>query len=78
MAGLEGLPAQVSGKPLLFVGNHQVLALELALLVGQVYREQGVLMRGLAHPLLFSSQDFAAAPGPFPPTRSASRAPTER
>jgi hypothetical protein len=46
--------------------------------VGQVYREQGVLMRGLAHPLLFSSQDFAAAPGPFPPTRSASRAPTER
>jgi len=78
VAGLEGLPAQVSGKPLLFVGNHQVLALELALLVGQVYREQGVLMRGLAHPLLFSSQDFAAAPGPFPPTRSASRASPER
>jgi len=58
ISGLGGLPEQIPGKPILFVGNHQVLALETGLVVGTVFKEKGILMRGLGHPLLFSSEDF--------------------
>ena len=38
--GLSGVPAQTQGRPMLFVGNHQTLSLDLGLLVSQVYEEK--------------------------------------
>ncbi|KAG5183756.1 Alpha/Beta hydrolase protein [Tribonema minus] len=60
---LAGVPDTCDG-PLLFVGNHQLLALDLPILVARILEEKGVLARGLetgvlarglAHPTLFSS-----------------------
>jgi hypothetical protein len=39
---------------LLLVGNHQTLALDLGVITEQFLREQGVLPRGLAHPVIFA------------------------
>lgn len=36
------------------MGNHSTLALDLAVLSEQFLREQGVLLRGLAHPVIFA------------------------
>lgn len=49
--GLSQIP---EGRPLLLVGNHSTLALDLAVLSEQFLREQGVLLRGLAHPVIFA------------------------
>ncbi|CAM9851569.1 unnamed protein product, partial [Phaeothamnion confervicola] len=52
--GLGGIPDKVRGKggrPLLFVGNHQLLGADLPLLIGRIHREKGILPRGLAHPI---------------------------
>lgn len=54
VSGLGGLPKQeTQTKPIIFVGNHQALALDIGFLVGEVKMQTGVLMRGLAHPFLF-------------------------
>jgi 1-acyl-sn-glycerol-3-phosphate acyltransferase len=49
--GLSGIP---DDRPMLFVGNHQTFALDLGLFVEQILRERGILLRGLAHPAIFS------------------------
>ncbi|KAI3428285.1 hypothetical protein D9Q98_006664 [Chlorella vulgaris] len=49
-----GLGQVPSGRPLLLVGNHQTLALDLGVITEQFLREQGVLPRGLAHPVIFA------------------------
>lgn len=41
-------------RPVLFVGNHQSLALDLGVLVEELLRNKGILLRGLAHPVIFS------------------------
>lgn len=41
--------------PLLFVGNHQFAALDLQLLVADLWQERGIFMRGLAHPVTFTA-----------------------
>merc|ERR1719163_620921 len=69
--GLEGIPDKVEGQPVLFIGNHQTLSLDLGLLVSQVYQDKGILMRGLAHPVLFrgagaAGGGFGAVPGAIP------------
>ncbi|KAG1656602.1 hypothetical protein FOA52_010304 [Chlamydomonas sp. UWO 241] len=51
--GLAGIPADE--RPLLFVGNHQLFALDMTVLAEGVLKETGVLMRGLAHPSLFTT-----------------------
>jgi len=38
----------------LLVGNHQLLGVDLALLIRQFIREKGILPRGLAHPAFFT------------------------
>ncbi len=48
--GLSQIP---EGRPLLLVGNHSTLALDLGVLSEQFLREKGVLLRGLAHPVIF-------------------------
>ena len=70
VAGLSGLPpmpalgapttAPAEGTPrrppVLFVGNHQLIGPDIALLVEAVYRETGALVRGLSHPSNFRPQ----------------------
>eukprot|EP00931_Biecheleriopsis_adriatica_P101366 TRINITY_DN76519_c0_g1_i1.p1 TRINITY_DN76519_c0_g1~~TRINITY_DN76519_c0_g1_i1.p1 ORF type:complete len:866 (+),score=157.64 TRINITY_DN76519_c0_g1_i1:29-2599(+) len=52
--GLEGVPDPADlGRPVIFVGNHQLLALDLGPLVREFLIEKGFAPRGLAHPLNF-------------------------
>lgn len=53
-AGLSQVPLGTAGRPVLLVGNHQLLGLDLALIVREFLREREVLIRGLAHPLIFN------------------------
>jgi len=56
--GLRKLSSALPSEgPVLFVGNHQLLALDLGVLLDGVYEETGILMRGLAHPMLFESEN---------------------
>ncbi|GLC57637.1 hypothetical protein PLESTB_001248600 [Pleodorina starrii] len=52
----EGAEAEVEyfgDGPLLFVGNHQLYAFDMSVMVQEVFNQRGILMRGLAHPGLF-------------------------
>ncbi|GLC75720.1 hypothetical protein PLESTF_001677300 [Pleodorina starrii] len=52
----EGAEAEVEyfgDGPLLFVGNHQLYAFDMSVMVEEVLKQRGILMRGLAHPGLF-------------------------
>ena len=67
-----------ANRPLLLVGNHQLLAVDLGLLLTELYQQQGWLPRGLAHPVSFTptSNEFAAellgrTPGLTGPNRNA-------
>lgn len=57
--GLSALPVGDGKGPVLLVGNHQTLAFDLGVLIDEVYRETGTLMRGLAHPLAFQTMGRA-------------------
>ncbi|KAK9809406.1 hypothetical protein WJX73_003127 [Symbiochloris irregularis] len=59
--GLAHLPT--SGRPVLYVGNHQTMALDIGFLIEDVLRERGVLMRGLAHPAVFGGMSAADTDG---------------
>ncbi|KAG2453582.1 hypothetical protein HYH02_001800 [Chlamydomonas schloesseri] len=48
--GLDRLPAPRSG-PMLFVGNHQLFAPDMPLMIQHFLEERGQLLRGLAHPM---------------------------
>ena len=50
--GLAHLPSLADG-PLLFVGNHQLFATDLGLLVDELLSQKSLLLRGLAHPAVF-------------------------
>ncbi|KAG2431972.1 hypothetical protein HYH02_013188 [Chlamydomonas schloesseri] len=56
---LESLAAEAAAAghegPLLFVGNHQLYAFDMSVMVEEVLLKRGILMRGLAHPGLFAS-----------------------
>lgn len=51
---VEGLGAIPEERPILFIGNHQTLALDLGVLCEEFLREREILLRGLAHPVIFS------------------------
>lgn len=51
MAGLGGIP---EGRPLLFVGNHQLFAADMYPMVQEFVKQKGMLLRGLAHPIIFA------------------------
>ncbi|CAK0848093.1 unnamed protein product [Prorocentrum cordatum] len=64
--GLDGVPDPSElGRPVLLVGNHQLLALDLGPLVREFLVEKGFTPRGLAHPTNF--------PELFPAARRGSR-----
>ena len=61
--GLDGLPSDAE-RPLLFVGNHQLFAPDLGLLIEELLVRRGTLLRGLAHPAVFAAgAGFGGAPG---------------
>nr|BBB44444.1 xanthophyll esterase [Calibrachoa hybrid cultivar] len=49
--GLAGVPCE---GPVLFVGNHMLMGLEIVPLVEEYLRQRKVLLRGIAHPALFN------------------------
>ncbi|XP_056168192.1 phytyl ester synthase 1, chloroplastic-like isoform X2 [Syzygium oleosum] len=51
--GLSGVPSE---GPVLLVGYHMLLGLELFSLVEEFLREKNVIVRGIAHPMLFSGK----------------------
>ncbi|KAF5456972.1 hypothetical protein F2P56_021114 [Juglans regia] len=48
--GLAGIPSE---GPVLLVGYHMLLGLEVVPLVTKIYLERNILVRGLAHPMMF-------------------------
>jgi len=57
--GVEGLTPlmQQRERPLLFVGNHQLYALDMNIMVEELALKQNRLLRGLAHPILFAQEE---------------------
>lgn len=51
--GLTGIPQH---GPVLLVGNHMLMGLELIPLVGEFLRQRNIFVRGIAHPTLFSKR----------------------
>eukprot|EP01024_Parvocaulis_polyphysoides_P021629 TRINITY_DN2024_c1_g1_i3.p1 TRINITY_DN2024_c1_g1~~TRINITY_DN2024_c1_g1_i3.p1 ORF type:complete len:382 (+),score=52.04 TRINITY_DN2024_c1_g1_i3:147-1148(+) len=49
--GLDNIPQD--GGPFLFVGNHQFMGLDMSFTVLKLIQEKGILVRGLAHPIMF-------------------------
>ncbi|KAL9162817.1 hypothetical protein ABFS82_06G002500 [Erythranthe guttata] len=49
--GLAGIPSQ---GPVLYVGYHMMLGLELGPLVTRFWKERNILLRGIAHPMMFT------------------------
>ncbi|XP_024358571.1 phytyl ester synthase 1, chloroplastic [Physcomitrium patens] len=43
-------------RPVLFVGNHMYMGLDLSLIIYQMFKERGIMIRGLAHPMLFETK----------------------
>jgi pimeloyl-ACP methyl ester carboxylesterase len=57
--GIDSLPVGTSGRPVLLVGNHQLYGADTGFIIREFIRSRQVLVRGLAHPILFG----AASPG---------------
>eukprot|EP01041_Mallomonas_annulata_P009671 gene9671-20113_t len=55
--GLEGLPVGSEGRPVLYVGNHQLIGFDIPLLGREFLIERNTLIRGLAHPVVFLNQN---------------------
>eukprot|EP01025_Chloroclados_australasicus_P007168 TRINITY_DN12288_c0_g1_i1.p1 TRINITY_DN12288_c0_g1~~TRINITY_DN12288_c0_g1_i1.p1 ORF type:complete len:714 (+),score=35.25 TRINITY_DN12288_c0_g1_i1:137-2278(+) len=49
--GFENFP---EGNPLLLVGNHQFMGLDLSLVVPKILQEKGIMVRGMTHPVIFA------------------------
>ncbi|KAF8676419.1 hypothetical protein HU200_046965 [Digitaria exilis] len=58
--GLAGVPQD---GPVLLVGNHMLLGIELISLAAEFLRLKGVVVRGIAHPLLFPNKNRAWSEG---------------
>ena len=52
--GLAGIPSE---GPVLLVGYHMLLGVELVPLVANIFRERNILVRGIAHPMMFMKKD---------------------
>ncbi|KAG1678974.1 hypothetical protein FOA52_013037 [Chlamydomonas sp. UWO 241] len=61
---VRGLGAIPDDRPILFVGNHQLFAPDMPLMVAQFLREKKTLLRGLAHPIAVGGPGAASAAGP--------------
>lgn len=61
--GLTGIP---QNGPVLFVGYHMLMGLELIPLVGEIIKERDILVRGIAHPALFGKRSEEGLQEPHP------------
>lgn len=59
MKGLSGVPNE---GPVLLVGYHNIMGFELYPLVDEYLREKNVVLRGVAHPQLFTSASQSSSP----------------
>ncbi|CAN0554560.1 unnamed protein product, partial [Ectocarpus sp. 12 AP-2014] len=50
--GLGSVPDYQEGRSILFVGNHQLLGIDMPILVRKIFAEKHILVRGLAHPVV--------------------------
>lgn len=57
--GLAGIPSE---GPVLLVGNHMLLGLELVPLVTKIFLERNINLRGIAHPMMFVRNKQGAYP----------------
>lgn len=57
--GLAGIPSE---GPVLFVGYHMMLGLELAPLVTRFWIDRNIHLRGVAHPMIFKQLNGGNAP----------------
>ncbi|XP_071725385.1 phytyl ester synthase 2, chloroplastic-like [Rutidosis leptorrhynchoides] len=57
--GLAGLPSE---GPVLYVGYHMLVGLELTPMISQALTERNILMRGLSHPMVFSKTKSGLLP----------------
>jgi hypothetical protein len=48
---IQGLSNIPTDRPVMLVGYHMFLGLELGILVADFWKETGILLRGLAHPI---------------------------
>lgn len=70
VSGLGMVPNNVDG-PLLFVANHQLLGLDLGMIIAELLEQREIAARGLAHPIIFQgpSGNGFGGPGPTGPSR---------
>ena len=54
--GINSIPVGLSGRPVLLVGNHQLYGADLPLIIREFLRSKNTLVRGLAHPIVFSDE----------------------
>jgi hypothetical protein len=47
---LQGLSNIPTDRPIMLVGYHMLLGIELGVLISEVFKETNILLRGLAHP----------------------------
>ncbi|KAK9819759.1 hypothetical protein WJX72_002051 [[Myrmecia] bisecta] len=59
----QGLGAIPPDRPILFVGNHQTYALDTGFMVEEMIRERGMMLRGLAHPVVFGGMQLPEEQG---------------
>ncbi|GLT57373.1 hypothetical protein SLA2020_303510 [Shorea laevis] len=57
--GLAGIPSE---GPVLLVGYHMLLGLELVPLVTKIFLERNIILRGMAHPMMFVRNKQGAFP----------------
>jgi len=64
--GLGKVPAQ--DGPLLFVANHQLIGLDLGMIIAELLEKRNIAARGLAHPIVFQGANaFGGGAGPTGP-----------
>ncbi|KDP41824.1 hypothetical protein JCGZ_26842 [Jatropha curcas] len=57
--GLAGIPSE---GPVLFIGHHLLMALDLYPMLPQLLLERNILLRGIAHPMMFMKSGGLLAP----------------
>jgi hypothetical protein len=57
--GLHGVPNE---GPVLFVGNHMLMGLEVCSLVLEFLRERNIMVRGVAHPVVLGEREWVSSP----------------
>ena len=55
--GVDSIPTGIEGRPVLFVGNHQLYGTDCAQIIREFILQKNTLVRGLAHPLVFNDKD---------------------